>query len=469
METGRVIAGKFRLIREIGQGGMGAVWAAVHETLGREVAVKFMHPQVNHTASLTERFVSEARMVASIKHRFVVDVFDFGVTEDGLYYMVLELLSGPSLASRMDHGPTFPVQVAVQLMADCLRGLQVVHDAGIVHRDLKPDNIFVIEDADGTFPKLIDFGISKRTEAATALAAVGSLSKKKSRLTQPGMVVGTPFYMSPEQLRGRNDIDQRADVYSVGVILYELLAGRLPFTQDNLGDLMVAITVHGAPSLSVVRPDLGPRIAQVVARALAAEPEHRYPSALKLRDALLNALPELPPDAQTRLQANGELATGEHTSVQLLAAKSPFVESMLPARMRARFAPATWLLALGALLFGAVAVWWLQSSDAKTVSLPLHVTNAADVGAEPAQPNIVRPYSPPELKPAAVSGAAQPTADVLASPAVEAPVVEAPHGAAKHAPRAPRATSATPHARPAGTSRPAHPEGPQKLFRKLDF
>ncbi|HEY2733942.1 MAG TPA: serine/threonine-protein kinase, partial [Polyangiales bacterium] len=291
MEPGRVIAGKFKLTRELGQGGMGAVWAAVHQTLGREVAVKFLHPQTDHTASLTERFVSEARMVASLKHRFVVDVFDFGVTDDGLYYMVLELLQGRSLAHRMDNGPAFPLAVAVELMADCLRGLQVVHDAGIVHRDLKPDNIFVIEDADGTFPKLIDFGISKRTETSEALKPFGKLGGKTSRLTRPGTVVGTPYYMSPEQLRGRNDIDRRADIYSVGVILYELLSGRLPFVADNIGDLMVAITVKGAPSLQMLRPDLGAELAAIAARALAPDPSDRYASASELRDALLAVLP----------------------------------------------------------------------------------------------------------------------------------------------------------------------------------
>ncbi|HKU39228.1 MAG TPA: serine/threonine-protein kinase, partial [Polyangiales bacterium] len=252
-----MIAGKYRLSREIGRGGMGSVWAGVHEALGREVAVKFLHPYTSTGLSLLERFVSEARMVASIKHRFVVDVFDFGATDDGLYYMVLELLQGSSLGERMARGPAFSLREAVQLMADCLRGLHVVHEAGIVHCDLKPENIFVVADIEGSVPKLLDFGISRRTDVSAACAAMGSGEPNRSQRTMPAVVVGTPHYMAPEQLRGRVEVDRRADVYSVGVILYELLAGTLPFRQDNLRDLMRAITLQGAPPLDRLRPELG--------------------------------------------------------------------------------------------------------------------------------------------------------------------------------------------------------------------
>lgn len=300
LAPGRLIAGKYRLTRELGHGGMGAVWEAVHETLERPVAVKFLKPWANADEAREERFVSEAQMVAALKHRFVVDVFDFGVSDEGLYFMVLELLDGRTLAHCFEHGPAFPVHDAIHVIADCLRGLHAVHEAGIVHRDLKPENIVVIEDVDGGYyPKLIDFGISKRKENELTPTPTESGPRRRSRLTAPGMVIGTLDYMAPEQLRGRDDLDRRADIYAMGVITYEWLAGHVPFEQDNIADLIVAITATGAPPLSRARLDLGPRIAAVLAKALAGRAEDRYPTALALREGLLAALAEIPDAAVT--------------------------------------------------------------------------------------------------------------------------------------------------------------------------
>ena len=453
LEPGRIVAGKFRLTREIGQGGMGAVWAAVHQALGREVAVKFLHPQVDQSPSVAERFVSEARMVASIKHRFVVDVFDFGVTEDGLYYMVLELLQGSSLADRMDAGPALPLPVAVQLMADCMRGLQVVHDAGIVHRDLKPDNIFVIEDADGVFPKLIDFGISKRTEVNGALPPLGKLGAKKSRLTQPGMVVGTPYYMSPEQLRGRNDLDRRSDVYSVGVILYELLVGQLPFEQDNIGDLMVAITVQGAPSLMHSRPELGSALANVIARTLAPDPNDRYQTAMDLRDALLACLPSLPLDAESVVQsAVAGRRIAKPSPVSPAARVSPLpprVQS--PAKTRTTRAAS---LIVASLMLIAMLVWLLHKPESEPSVIQLRVT--------PDLPPASTVTAPTPQLPAA---SANPPAAIRPEPSSVEPVVKHPAPAAPVRRAAPAAVR-----RPAATAPgPNRGDKPQKLYRKLDF
>ena len=460
LEPGRIIAGKFRLTREIGQGGMGAVWAAVHQALGREVAVKFLHPQVDQSPSVAERFVSEARMVASIKHRFVVDVFDFGVTEDGLYYMVLELLQGSSLADRMDAGPALPLPVAVQLIADCMRGLQVVHDAGIIHRDLKPDNIFVIEDADGVFPKLIDFGISKRTEVNGALPPLGKLGAKKSRLTQPGMVVGTPYYMSPEQLRGRNDLDRRSDVYSVGVILYELLVGHLPFEQDNIGDLMVAITVQGAPSLLHSRPELGPALAQVIARTLAPDPNDRYATAMDLREALLACVPSLPLDAETVVQS---AVAGRRIAKPSPASPTARV-SPLPPRLLASSSARTRAasVVVASLMLIAMLVWLLHKPESEPSVIQLHVT-PDPVPANGAQAT-PRAAAASTAQPAAPSGSAVSTpASAAAEPSSKHPGVQTP--------AAPVRRSAPAAVRRPAPSTPGSNRGdkPQKLYRKLDF
>jgi hypothetical protein len=463
MEPGRVIAGKFRLTRQLGQGGMGSVWGAVHQTLGREVAVKFLHPQSDHVSSLTERFVSEARMAASIKHRFVVDVFDFGVTEDAVPYMVLELLHGKSLADRMDHGPAFPVRQAVQLMADCLRGLQVVHDTGIIHRDLKPDNIFVIEDADGVFPKLIDFGISKRTESV--LPPPGTPEARQSRLTQPGTVVGTPYYMSPEQLRGRQNLDRRSDVYSMGVMLYELLVGRLPFEADNIGDLMVAITVSGAPPLSAARPELGAEFAAVVKRALSPAPEDRFQSALELRDALLAALPSLPLSARTVVQMQTTVQVGDAAGLQLEAATLTYLEPM-PALPLGRLFPSRRRVLIAALV-GALALlgglcWSWLSAAPEASNPPFRVEPAPPevTALELAEPSAAPPPPP------ATSASAQPlppTAAVGEAHFIRPLESEGPPG---KNPRRARAAAAP--VRPHLPSAPT-PERAQKLYRKLDF
>jgi serine/threonine protein kinase len=486
IEAGRVIASKFRLTRQLGQGGMGTVWAAVHETLGREVAVKFLHPQTNQNNSLTERFVSEARMVASIKHRFVVDVFDFGVTEDGLQYMVLELLQGLSLADRMDHGPAFQVRQAVQLMADCLRGLHVVHEAGIVHRDLKPDNIFVIEDADGAFPKLIDFGISKRTEAAGALGtlgAPGTPAGRRSRLTQPGTVIGTPYYMSPEQLRGRPNIDRRSDVYSVGVILFELVCGRLPFEQDNVGDLMVAITVQGAPWLASVRPELGAELATVVARALSANADDRHATALELREALLSILPTLPEHALSSIQSQQQPSPlGQYTNLQLQAAKSPFAQS-LPAPIRRVQRPAKAWLLLGAavLVLSLLMFWALKPIQSAPTVTPLQATAGPERMQQLAEPSIPKSESMLPRTAAAPLGTANRVGDdalpagniprgVAAPAAYERPVVSAPEISIKSTRSSVHGVrTATSAGRTHGSAKPNRLDQSQKLYRKLDF
>lgn len=298
MEAGRIIGGKYRLRREIGKGAMGSVWAAMHESLGRAVAVKFLHPTGVNPDTASARFVAEARMAAAVKHRFVVDIFDFGITEDGVSYMVLELLEGEELGERMYYGPPMLITDAVRFVSQCLGGLTTVHKAGIVHRDLKPENIFLMQDADGQFPKLLDFGISKRSAGRAQLTGMSvrppRMGGRPTQLTQPGTVIGTPWYMAPEQLRGRRDIDARADIYGMGVILWEWLTGRVPHDEDNIGDLMVSVMGTAPPDLRAIRPELGGELWQVLQKAMAVKREKRFQSAQEMRDALMATLPELP-------------------------------------------------------------------------------------------------------------------------------------------------------------------------------
>ncbi|MEY4575529.1 MAG: hypothetical protein RL701_232 [Pseudomonadota bacterium] len=470
------------MTRQLGQGGMGSVWAAVHETLGREVAVKFLQPQSSPNSVLTDRFVSEAHMVAALKHRFVVDVFDYGVTDDGLHYMVLELLHGRSLAERMDTGPEFTVRQGVRLMADCLRGLHVVHEAGIIHRDLKPDNVFVIEDADGVFPKLIDFGISRRADSALKLDA----NDRKNRLTQPGTVLGTPYYMSPEQLRGKH-IDRRADIYSVGVMLYELLVGRLPFRQDNLGDLMVAITVTGAEPLLQLRPELGEALSQVVQRAFDPNADRRPATALELREQLLQLLPHLPETALCPIQEStdpAEFTLSErstlHTPRALAASGTPFAVEPAIA-VGGHVARRLWLSAASVVALGSFA--WLLARELgprelETVqatelpTLELHGIARESTHAQSLRVAVEAAPLEPAPAPAAVVAAPSLRAAALSTQPAAAAVPATPplagSGADANTPtnKAARLRTRTRDAQP----RPATaPDRQQKLYKKLDF
>jgi eukaryotic-like serine/threonine-protein kinase len=304
LDVGTIVGGKYRLSRALGEGSMGSVWAAVHQVLGREVAIKFMRASFEDANTAAERFAAEAKAAALVKHRFVVDVFDFGVTESGASYMVQELLQGRPLSDLLTEGPAWSVRDAVRFMMDCLSGLSAVHERGIVHRDLKPENIFVIPEVDGSVPKLLDFGISKsadgareRTPKRPSLRAPG-----KGRLTAFGATLGTPAYMSPEQLRNLSTLDARADLYSLGVVFYEWLAGHCPYASNqNFAELVEQIESREMQLLEELRPDIGPELCAVVTRALDPDREQRYGSALEMRSALAQTLTLLP-EASTRVQ-----------------------------------------------------------------------------------------------------------------------------------------------------------------------
>ena len=450
LAPGQMIADKYRLLHPIGHGGMGTVWEAEHQALGRRVAVKFLKPWNQTDPSIPSRFESEARMVAAIKHRFVVDVFDFGITDDGLYYMVLELLDGKTLAEHMNADTPLSARDAIHLIADCLRGLHAVHEAGIVHRDLKPENIFVIRDADGMFPKLIDFGISKRDQPA---ATGGEEHRRKSRLTQPGTIIGTLDYMPPEQLRGRHEIDRRADVYSMGVILYELLAGKVPYDQDNVGDLMVEIMSAGAPPLARTRPELGSGLSQVIARALSAAPEERFPTALALREALLALLPSIPAEARTgAAAARTGSGRGHDTELQLAAAAAAFggTRGALVERHRG--------LLIGLSLGGILLLGWLI--------LQLRPSEAAPVAPSGSQVRIDPTVAPAPPPPSAAPAAAHPPETSPGQPLPALPARE---------PATVRPLPARPTAKDARSPKPgkarahAGAGAPKKIYRDLDF
>ena len=283
LERGSVIGGKYRLDEQVGTGGTATVWRAVHTELNRPLAVKFLNVPGREPEKVRELFLEEARLAASVRHRNVVDIIDFGTTDDGVPYMVMELLEGTILVDRLIDGPPLHVGEFIRIMADVLTGLSAVHDAGIVHRDLKPENVFLVRDSDGSiYPKLLDFGISRIDHNMPT-------STRSSAPTMDGLIVGTPHYMSPEQARGLRDVDYRTDIYAVGVLLYEGLAGQLPFDSENPGDLIVMVTTQVATPLGTLRPELGQAISDVIERAMARARDARWRSALEMRHALLEA------------------------------------------------------------------------------------------------------------------------------------------------------------------------------------
>jgi serine/threonine-protein kinase len=275
---GEVLAGKYRLERLIGRGGMGAVFAATDLVLGRRVAVKTLLAEGAARPESVQRFFNEARAAAQIESEHVVRVLDVGASADGTPFIVLELLEGSDLAQLARQRAIDRVEV-VDYVLQALEALAQAHARGIVHRDLKPANLFVARRADGASlqVKILDFGISKMTLGA---------SFEQAGITSSMAILGSPAYMSPEQLRSAKRVDARSDVWSVGVILYELLTGRTPFVGDTVGELFAAVLEQAPPPLRSLRADIPPALDAAVLRCLAQDPARRFQSVSELASAL---------------------------------------------------------------------------------------------------------------------------------------------------------------------------------------
>jgi serine/threonine-protein kinase len=276
-QPGELINGKYRLVRLIGDGGMGSVFEARHEYLGTAVALKFLHPELARRPGLVARFLREARLSASIKSHHIAHVTDVDQATDGVAYLVMELLEGQSLMTILERERKLPLDVALDYTLQMLAGLEAAHAAGVVHRDLKPDNVFVVKTPRGPLVKLLDFGIAKlRTSKEFQVA-----------LTRPGVMMGTPEYMAPEQAFSADTVDARADVYSIGAMLYEMLAGTRPAHGESAQQIAAFILGAKVTRLSKTNPSVSEGLADVVHRAMAPSPADRFRSAAELRDALL--------------------------------------------------------------------------------------------------------------------------------------------------------------------------------------
>ena len=290
-KPGDLFAEKYRLECILGSGGMGVVFGATHLITHKRVAIKWLAGDAagGTLSDITQRFVREARLAGEFQHPNVVQVYDLGES-DGSFYMVMEWLEGESLAARLERVGRLSFLEASACLVPCMHAMQRAHDVGIIHRDIKPANIFLCDATEDrpALSKVLDFGISKRVTAGVDMGTF---------VTKTGMLVGTPHYLAPEQLRAR-PVDRRTDVYGFGVLLYQTLAGVLPFAADNFGDLVVEISVGTPRSLREHVPDLPVGVEQVVMRAMAREPEHRYPNLHELI-ASLQALDPAPLTAAT--------------------------------------------------------------------------------------------------------------------------------------------------------------------------
>jgi serine/threonine-protein kinase len=278
---GQTLIGKYRIDGRIDEGGMGAVYRATHILMEKVVAIKVLHPALAADDKIVARFTREAKAASRISHPHALTVTDFGESEGGIVFLVMEYLRGRTLKDIVRSEGRMPLERVVEIMRQVSGALEAAHGEGVVHRDLKSDNIMLEETATGgDWAKVLDFGIAKIQETS---------GKVDPGLTAPNLIIGTPQYMSPEQCAQASHIDSRSDIYSLGVILYELLVGHVPFTGDSPTAIMMKHLQEPVPSVLEERKDLPVQVGRVVERAMAKRPEDRFQTATEFCDALTRA------------------------------------------------------------------------------------------------------------------------------------------------------------------------------------
>lgn len=305
---GQTLGGTYRIVRQLDEGGMGTVFLAEHIRLRRPVAVKMMARHLKSDESALARFRREAEIISRLHHPHIVQILDFDTTSEGQPYLVMEMLTGQSLDRLLESGQKLDVRAALSIAIQVAGALGAAHSAGIVHRDLKPANIFLLDAGDELFVKLLDFGISKRADDVTP----------GRKLTLEFDILGTPDYMAPEQATGRTAlVDHRGDQYALGVILFEMLTGRVPFQATEVMALLQRVINEPAPKPSSFNPEVPKDIDQVLALALAKNPEERFANIAAFAAALEacraelgrpSSLPELRSDAPPGLVSSAGAA-----------------------------------------------------------------------------------------------------------------------------------------------------------------
>ncbi|HUS27983.1 MAG TPA: serine/threonine-protein kinase [Kofleriaceae bacterium] len=301
--------GQYKILRTLGAGGMGTVYLGEHILLGRRAAIKTLMPALSSHHEIVDRFFNEAKAISAISDPGVVQIFDFGYHVDGTAYIVMEMLEGESLSTRLERLHQLTIGDALRIARQITASLASAHALGIVHRDLKPGNVFIIRDAEaqsGERTKILDFGICK----------LGDGASEDGSVTQTGQMLGTPVYMSPEQCRGAGKVDHRTDIYSVGCALYHMLTGQPPFNCESVGEFIAAHLKEDAATPSEIDPTIPPSVDALVMRCLAKDPANRFQSMKELHGAIERALAEIS-DHGARLTAAAmnqtPLATGFHS------------------------------------------------------------------------------------------------------------------------------------------------------------
>ncbi len=276
--VGRTIFGEYTVTKKLGEGGMGSVYLASQQAIDQEIAIKVLHGRSARNDELVKRFYREAKTITRLTHPNIIRVFIFGRTEDGLIYLAMEMIRGKSLREALLRSGRMSEMRAIKILKQSLSALAEAHDIGIVHRDLKPDNILLTTyRGEEDFVKVLDFGIAKIKEPE------GSPEQK---LTQAGVVYGTPEYLSPEQAQAL-DLDHRSDIYSLGCILFEMITGAVPYTAPTAVNILMMHVYEPAPSPRGKFAGISPEMEEIILKAMAKKPEDRYQSAMEFLDALV--------------------------------------------------------------------------------------------------------------------------------------------------------------------------------------
>jgi eukaryotic-like serine/threonine-protein kinase len=365
IRKGDVLAGKYRVDWVLGTGSTGVVLSAMHLKLHERVAIKLLLPEALSNPEAVQRFEQEARAAVKIKSEHVARIIDIGSLETGAPYIVMEHLQGEDLAARLARTGPLPVEEAVDLVMQSCEGIAEAHGLGIVHRDLKPANLYCVYGSEGHASiKVLDFGISKVLDAA-GMHAVGEM-------THTNVVVGSPFYMSPEQMQAPRSVDTRTDIWSIGVILYELLAGRVPFAGETLPQIAVNVAKGQPASLRLVRSDVPAGLESVIARCLEKNAKRRYKSVAELAAALGRFGPRKALTSVDRIRLTLKNASVRPFSVSVrpeteLAQKDAALTSPSWGAATTRTVDGRgWrnvavAVAVGAAVCGALGVFWLRS------------------------------------------------------------------------------------------------------------
>lgn len=299
--VGRIVDERYRVLGVIGQGGMGTVFEAEHLNIGRKVALKILKPEHAQKKDAIARLKHEARVVSQIGHPNICEIFDIGQLDNGSPYLVMERLRGETLAQRLERAGAVPFQEMLDIMVQVLAGLEAAHKKNVIHRDMKPDNVFLSERVSGKVAKILDFGISKATVP----------EEQPHHLTRTGMVMGTPYYMAPEQAMGERQLDGRVDIWGCGVLLYEALTAQRPFVARNYNALLVQILTVPLRPIRELKPELPVAFADVVSKALEKRREARYLTAREFSDAVMPFRPArlATPPRRTRSTKEGSIAS----------------------------------------------------------------------------------------------------------------------------------------------------------------